>query len=108
MKNARLLAAMPGWSRRELLRSAGLTIAGLSLPALVSGCGDDGGGGAAPSAGGGTQAIPLSVDPNVPWWLQNGFGPVFDELDAVDLPTRGHIPPELNGLYVRNGSNPQS
>ncbi|MEW6268232.1 MAG: carotenoid oxygenase family protein, partial [Thermodesulfobacteriota bacterium] len=31
-----------------------------------------------------------------------------DELDAFDLPVRGAIPPELDGLYVRNGSNPQS
>ncbi len=50
----------------------------------------------------------LVVDPNIPWWRQHNFGPVFDELDETDLKVRGAIPPELNGVYVRNGSNPQA
>jgi len=110
MKHAKLLASMPGWSRREFLRAAGLSVAGLSLPPLLGGCGSDSGNGRGgmPPADEMAQAVPLTVDPDIPWWLQNGFGPVFDELEAVDLPTRGRIPPELNGLYVRNGSNPQS
>jgi carotenoid cleavage dioxygenase-like enzyme len=32
--------------------------------------------------------------------------PVVDEIDAVDLPVTGVIPPELAGRYVRNGPNP--
>lgn len=33
--------------------------------------------------------------------------PVQDELDVVDLPVEGDIPPELDGSYVRNGPNSQ-
>ncbi len=44
----------------------------------------------------------------MPWWLQNNYAPVEDEIDAFDLPVLGSIPPELNGLYVRNGSNPRT
>ena len=37
-------------------------------------------------------AIPLEVDPSRPWWLQNNFDPVFDELDVADLAVRGVDP----------------
>jgi carotenoid cleavage dioxygenase len=33
--------------------------------------------------------------------------PVDDELDVVDLPVEGRLPPDLNGSYVRNGPNAQ-
>src|SRR5262245_51660014 len=107
MKQAGRLATLPAWSRREFLRSAGLTIAGLTLPPWLSGCGDGSDGGS-PASDAATQAQPLTVDPGRAWWLQNGFDPVAAELEVLDLPTRGHIPPELSGVYVRNGSNPQS
>jgi carotenoid cleavage dioxygenase-like enzyme len=45
-------------------------------------------------------------DPSVPYWMQGNFAPVPDELDAFDLDVDGALPPELDGLYVRNGSNP--
>lgn len=32
--------------------------------------------------------------------------PVPDEVDAVDLPVTGALPPELSGRYFRNGPNP--
>jgi carotenoid cleavage dioxygenase-like enzyme len=35
------------------------------------------------------------------------LAPVGDELDVVDLPVDGDIPPELDGSYVRNGPNSQ-
>jgi carotenoid cleavage dioxygenase-like enzyme len=35
------------------------------------------------------------------------LAPVHDELDVVDLPVDGDIPPELDGSYVRNGPNPE-
>jgi carotenoid cleavage dioxygenase-like enzyme len=102
MKHANRFATVPTWGRREFLRAAGLSVAGLALPAsLLGGCGDDGG------SAGSEAAIPLTVDPNVPWWLQNGFEPVLDELSTGDLRVRGRIPRQLSGLYVRNGSNPQ-
>jgi carotenoid cleavage dioxygenase len=39
-------------------------------------------------------------------FLQGGFAPVQDELAADDLPVRGAIPADLNGVYLRNGPNP--
>ncbi|MDG2303438.1 MAG: carotenoid oxygenase family protein [Candidatus Binatia bacterium] len=94
---------MPGCStsihRRQFLKYAGLAAGGLSLPAgLLSACGD----------GATAAAPPLQVGASVPWWLQNGFAPTFDEIDAFDLKTTGHIPADLDGTYVRNGSNPQN
>ena len=41
-----------------------------------------------------------------PYWMQGNFAPVKEEVTAIDLPIEGAIPPELCGLYVRNGSNP--
>ncbi|MEJ2866335.1 carotenoid oxygenase family protein [Actinomycetospora sp. OC33-EN08] len=34
------------------------------------------------------------------------YTPVPDEIDAVDLPVEGALPPELDGRYIRNGPNP--
>ncbi|MEM9729089.1 MAG: carotenoid oxygenase family protein [Myxococcota bacterium] len=48
------------------------------------------------------------LDPNAPWWLQQNFGPVVEERDVASLAVRGAIPPELDGVYVRNGSNAQN
>ncbi|MFC7110557.1 hypothetical protein ACFQQB_65345 [Nonomuraea rubra] len=31
---------------------------------------------------------------------------VPDEIDAVNLPVTGALPPELDGRYLRNGPNP--
>ena len=42
-----------------------------------------------------------------PWHLRGNFGPVVEERTEFDLPVTGAIPPELDGLYVRNGSNPK-
>ncbi len=47
-------------------------------------------------------------DPSRPWWMQGNFAPVTAEVESTELTVRGAIPPELTGLYVRNGSNPQS
>lgn len=40
------------------------------------------------------------------WWLADNYGPV-EESEASDLVVEGALPPSLNGLYVRNGPNPQ-
>ncbi len=42
-----------------------------------------------------------------PFWMQGSFAPVKEEATAIDLPVEGAIPPELSGLYVRNGANPR-
>ncbi|MGH7291457.1 MAG: carotenoid oxygenase family protein, partial [Myxococcota bacterium] len=44
--------------------------------------------------------------PEKPWHLSGNYAPVMDELTRFDLPVQGAIPPELHGLYVRNGANP--
>jgi carotenoid cleavage dioxygenase len=41
-----------------------------------------------------------------PFHLQGNFAPVTEELDVSDLEVEGSIPPELRGLYLRNGANP--
>jgi len=41
-----------------------------------------------------------------PFHLQGNFAPVREEVSAEDLEVRGALPPELCGLYVRNGANP--
>jgi carotenoid cleavage dioxygenase-like enzyme len=87
-------------SRRAFLRASAFAGAGLTLPGRwLLGCGSD---------DGGTAAVPLEVDPSLPWWLQNNFEPVFEEITETDLEVRGSIPSSLDGLYVRNGSNPQA
>ena len=43
-----------------------------------------------------------------PFHLSGNYAPVSDELTRFDLPVTGAIPPELFGLYVRNGANPKS
>lgn len=88
-------------SRRRFLQASALaTAAWTTSGGLLSGCGDDRGTHSASSR--------LTVDPEVPWWLQNGFDPVLDEQTTTELAVRGRIPAELDGLYVRNGSNPQN
>jgi len=44
----------------------------------------------------------------LPFHLQGNFAPVAEEVTATDLPVQGALPPELCGLYVRNGPNPRS
>jgi carotenoid cleavage dioxygenase-like enzyme len=41
-----------------------------------------------------------------PPYLAGHLAPVPDEIDAVDLPVDGVLPPELTGRYLRNGPNP--
>ena len=102
------------FSRRAFLKRAGAGVLGLSFPALLPAC-DDRSRTASPArtptptptASPTPTPPPLTVDPSRPWWLQSDFAPVFDERTDVDLLVRGAIPPELNGLYVRNSSNPQ-
>lgn len=45
---------------------------------------------------------------DAPWFLRGNYAPVMDELTEFELDVTGAIPPELEGRYFRNGSNPQS
>lgn len=49
-------------------------------------------------------AEPAEADPR--WHLSGNFGPVTEELDADHLEVEGTIPPEIDGVYLRNGFNP--
>ena len=44
----------------------------------------------------------------VPFHLKGNWGPVKDEVDALNLPIEGALPTELNGHFLRNGPNPIS
>jgi len=48
----------------------------------------------------------VAYDPATPYWLQGGFAPVTEEVSSTALVVDGALPPSLNGLYTRNGSNP--
>lgn len=43
-----------------------------------------------------------------PFHMRGNYAPVADELDAYDLTVEGAIPAELDGWYLRNGSNPRT
>jgi carotenoid cleavage dioxygenase-like enzyme len=44
----------------------------------------------------------------LPFHLRGNFAPVQQEVVATDLPVEGAVPPEIRGLYVRNGPNPRT
>lgn len=97
--------------RRTFIRGAvASTLAVGGASALLAACGSAGGGGgttSGESAGGTSSTLPPEpLDPDQPWWMQGGFAPVHEEVEAFDLEVTGSLPPELDGLYVRNGSNP--
>lgn len=70
-----------------------LHLLGAATGSLLLGCGTDG-----------------STEPEDtgPWWLRGNYGPVPDEIEAFDLAVEGAIPPEINGVFLRNGANPVS
>jgi len=39
-------------------------------------------------------------------YLSGNYGPVAEEVTALDLAVEGELPAELNGRYLRNGPNP--
>jgi carotenoid cleavage dioxygenase len=43
----------------------------------------------------------------LPFYLTGNFAPVPDEITCFDLEVEGAIPPQLRGLYLRNGPNPK-
>lgn len=105
-----------GITRRELLSrgvvgAIGLAAASSATSALLAAC-SSGAGTPAASAGPTARlydAPPTTAPPETggaPWWLRGGFAPVRQEVTITDLAVTGALPPELTGLYVRNGSNP--
>ena len=49
----------------------------------------------------------VAAKADTPFWERGNLAPVHEEVTAFDLPVEGAIPPELNGLYARNGANPR-
>lgn len=105
------------WERRAVLRALGLGAAGIGVGGLglLSGCSSDGDAGAAGAAGGSSTTTTrrlgrevAAYDPDLPYWEQGNFAAVTTEETVTDLTVVGAIPPELSGLFVRNGSNPPS
>ena len=43
----------------------------------------------------------------LPFHLHGNYAPVSEEVSVVDLPVQGALPPELRGVYMRNGPNPR-
>ena len=71
--------------RRDFLQYTGLGAMGVATSSVISGCSEE--------------------EPAVKFWQQGNFRPVADEITETALKVEGSIPPELNGLYVRNGTN---
>jgi carotenoid cleavage dioxygenase-like enzyme len=40
-------------------------------------------------------------------YLQGNYAPIKTEINVTDLPVIGAIPPDLSGIYMRNGPNPK-
>ncbi|HEY9859244.1 MAG TPA: carotenoid oxygenase family protein, partial [Candidatus Obscuribacterales bacterium] len=40
-------------------------------------------------------------------YLAGNFAPIRTEITVEDLPVIGELPADLNGMFVRNGPNPQ-
>jgi len=102
-------------ARRTVLKGLGLGAAGVGLGGIgfLTACSGGSDGGAtrrtttsAGGAAGSTTTTAPPFDPDVPYWLQGNFAPVREETFVEELAVRGAIPPELSGLFVRNGSNP--
>ncbi len=58
------------------------------------------------STAGDPTGTTVPFDRSTPWWLQQGFAPVTQEVESFALEVAGSIPTSLDGVYVRNGSNP--
>jgi len=113
------------FSRRDLVRWSMFGAGTASIAAMLAACSSEGGTAASTSSA--TTLPPTTLSPTVPpttlspttvpgstlpfnpsvkWWLQGNYAPVFKEVEATDLVVRGALPPELTGLYAKNGSNP--
>ena len=103
MSNKKFGEFHSGIGRRQFCEKMGLLVGAAALPsstAWLSGCGKD------PTLP--ETNLEMPFDPTIPWWLQGNFAPVTNEVVLENLEVNGSIPSELDGLYVRNGSNPQS
>ena len=93
--------------RREFMRGLGAGGAGLFLGHVLGGCGSDP---VAPVDGGALPDAPMpGADAgSMPagWWNSGNYAAIEDEIEAMDLEIVGSLPPEIDGLFLRNGPNP--
>ncbi|MFO0572798.1 MAG: carotenoid oxygenase family protein [Polyangia bacterium] len=93
-------------SRRDILRLGGLGALSFLHPLLLGGSA-----GCQPGAAPADPSMPPPAmpppDPSRPWWLTGNFAPV-PERDLTEITLEGTLPDALDGLYLRNGSNPMS
>ena len=63
---------------------------------------------AVPPASPDLSSVDLSAyKPSKSPYLEGGYAPVDREITAGDLPVRGTLPRDLEGVFVRTGSNPR-
>lgn len=74
----------PKLHRRDFLQYSGLGLAALGVAPALTGC---------------------SKEEPYKFWHEGNYPPVAEEITVSELKVEGAIPPELNGLYVRNGPN---
>lgn len=59
----------------------------------------------------GRRGRAIGDEPGEGWpdspFLKGNYGPVFEEIEATDLKVIGSIPQGLDGMFLRNGPNPQ-
>ena len=95
-------------TRRAFIEHVGMGSAALlAMPSLI-GCGDGSAGIANDLGYPSYTGLPvLGGDGAQPFWARGNYRPVADEIEAFDLEVIGTLPPELNGHFLRNGSNPR-
>jgi len=76
------------FGRRAFLQYSGLGLAAASAGSLLSACGSR-----------------YDTAENPEFWKTGNYPPVTEEVTETALPVAGTLPPDLNGLYVRNGPN---
>lgn len=102
--------SLKSFTRRQALRLVGSAAAAgqfWSAQRLLAGCA------AAESTSSGSlyslrdpeEVVDSPYDPSKSWWMQNEYAPTLQEHDVAELEVVGSIPPELDGLFVRNGAN---
>lgn len=74
--------------RRDFLQYTGLGAVGAASAAVLPGCSKE--------------------ENSYRFWQHGNYPPVGEEITETELKVEGAIPPELNGLYVRNGPNSAS
>ena len=95
-------------NRREFLKLLGLSTTGILSNKLLSGCGSSKlphSTSAFPQWEFSKQAPTLGGNPEAAWWTRGNYAPVDNEIEAFDLSVQGSIPPELEGVFLRNSSN---